>query len=68
MEVDSADELFDLFAPVIDYLRIETHPLITVEKLGEFLERDATASRWTYCMKFPLFRIVKKGGLLLGRR
>jgi hypothetical protein len=44
MEVDSADELFNLFAPVIDSLRIETHPLITVEKLGEFLESDAMAS------------------------
>ena len=44
MEVDSAEELFELFAPIIDDLRIETHPLITVEKLGEFLERDATAA------------------------
>ena len=44
LEVDSADELFDLFAPLIDSLRIETHPLITVEKLGEFLESDAMAS------------------------
>jgi uncharacterized protein YciI len=44
LEVDSAEEVFDLFAPVLDYIRIETHPLTTVEKLGEFLERDAMAS------------------------
>jgi hypothetical protein len=40
LEVDSSDEVFELFAPVIDYLRIETHPLITAEKLGEFLEQQ----------------------------
>ena len=34
----------DLFAPVLHYMRIETHPLTTVEKLQEFLERDATAA------------------------
>ena len=44
LEVDSAEELFDLFAPVLDYIHIETHPLTTVEKLGEFFERDATAA------------------------
>jgi uncharacterized protein YciI len=43
LEVDSAEEVFDLFAPVLDYIRIETHPLTTVEKLAEFLESDATA-------------------------
>ncbi len=44
LEVESAEEIFDLFAPVIDYLRLETHPLTTVEKLTEFFERDATAA------------------------
>ena len=44
LEVDSAEELFDMFAPVVDYFRIETHPLTTAEKLGEFFERDATAT------------------------
>ena len=44
LEVDSAEELSDLFAPVPDYIRIETHPLTTVEKLGEFLQRDATGA------------------------
>ena len=44
LEVDSAEELFDVFAPVLDYIRIETHPLTTVEKLQEFLERDATGA------------------------
>ncbi len=41
VEVDSAEELFDMFAPVIDYIHIETHPLMSAEKLQEFLERDA---------------------------
>lgn len=44
LELDSAEELFDLLAPVFDYIRIETHPLTTVEKLGEFFERDATGA------------------------
>ena len=44
LEVDSSEEVFDLFAPILDYIRIETHPLTTVEKLQEFLERDATAA------------------------
>jgi hypothetical protein len=44
LEVDSAEELFDMFAPVVDYLRFETRPLTTVEKLQEFFERDATAA------------------------
>jgi uncharacterized protein DUF3303 len=44
LEVDTAEELFDLFAPVTDYIRIETRPLTTVEKLQEFFERDATAT------------------------
>ena len=44
LEVDSAEELSDLFAPVLDYIRIETHPLTTVEKLQEFFERDATGA------------------------
>jgi hypothetical protein len=43
LEVDSAEELFDMFAPIVDYIRIETRPLTTVEKLQEFFERDATA-------------------------
>ena len=41
LEVDSAEELFDMFASGLDYLRIETHPLMSVEKLQEFFERDA---------------------------
>jgi uncharacterized protein YciI len=44
LDVESAEEVFDLFSPVLDYIRIETHPLTTVEKLGEFLERDATGA------------------------
>ncbi len=44
LEVDSAEELFDLFAPIVDYARIETRPLTTAEKLVEFFERDATGA------------------------
>ena len=44
LDVDSSEEIFDLFAPILDYVRLETHPLTTVEKLQEFFERDATAS------------------------
>jgi hypothetical protein len=44
LEVDSAEEIFDIFAPGLDYFRIETHPLTTPEKLQEFFERDATAA------------------------
>jgi hypothetical protein len=44
LDVDSAEELFEMFAPVLDYVRIETHPLTTVEKLQEFFERDATGA------------------------
>jgi uncharacterized protein DUF3303 len=44
LDVDSSEEIFDLFAPATDYIRIETHPLTTAEKLQEWFERDATAS------------------------
>ena len=44
VDVDSSDELFEMFAPVLDQVRIETHPLTTVEKLREFFERDVAAS------------------------
>ena len=40
LEVDSAEELFEVFAPVIDRIRIETHPLITAERLGEFFQQQ----------------------------
>jgi hypothetical protein len=44
LEVDSSEELFDLFSAGLDYIRIETHALTTAEKLQEFFERDATAA------------------------
>ena len=44
VDVDSPEELFELFgAAIIDHFHIETHPLITVEALAEFFERDAAA-------------------------
>jgi muconolactone delta-isomerase len=42
-DVDSADELFEMLVPIVDYWRMETHPLTSVEKLGEFFEKDAVA-------------------------
>ena len=42
-DVDSADELFEMLVPIVDYVRMETHPLTSVEKLGEFFEKDAVA-------------------------
>jgi muconolactone delta-isomerase len=42
-DVDSADELFEMLVPIVDYVRMETHPLTSVEKLGEFFEKDAAA-------------------------
>jgi hypothetical protein len=44
LDVDAAEEVFEMFAPVLDYVRLETHPLTTLDKLGEFIERDAAAS------------------------
>jgi uncharacterized protein YciI len=43
LDVASSDELFELFAPIVDYARIETHPVSSVEKVGEFFEKDAAA-------------------------
>ena len=43
LDVDSSDELFEMFFPIVDYIRIETHPLTSVEKLGELFEKDAAA-------------------------
>ena len=44
LDVDSSDELFEMLVPIIDYVRLETHPLTSMEKLGEFFEKDAGAS------------------------
>jgi hypothetical protein len=43
LDVDSSDELSEMFFPIVDYVRIETHPLISIEKLGELFEKDAAA-------------------------
>jgi hypothetical protein len=44
LDVDSPEELFDLFgSPIIDHCHVETHPVIRVEKLAEFFERDGAA-------------------------
>lgn len=43
LDVDSSDELFEMLVPIVDYVRYETYPLTSFEKLGEFFENDATA-------------------------
>jgi muconolactone delta-isomerase len=44
LDLDSPEELFDLLgAPIFDHFHVETHPVISVEKLAEFFERDAAA-------------------------
>jgi hypothetical protein len=42
LDVDCSEELFDMLAPMADYMRIETHPLVSAEKLQEFFDREAT--------------------------
>ena len=41
LDIDSSEELFDMLAPLTDFVRIETHPLVSAEKVTEFFERDA---------------------------
>jgi hypothetical protein len=43
LDVDSSEEIFVMLAPGLDYVRLEIHPLTSVEKLREFFERDAAA-------------------------
>ncbi len=44
LEVDSSEELFEMLAPLTDFARIETHPMVSPQKVMEFFERDATAA------------------------
>jgi hypothetical protein len=43
LNVDSSEEIFDLFAPALDSLNLELHSVTTVDKVQEFFERDAAA-------------------------
>ncbi len=44
LEVESAEELMDLLNPaMVDNFHITTHPLISVEKLGEFFQKWQTS-------------------------
>ncbi len=44
LDLDSSEELFDLLgAPILDHFHVETHPVISVETLAEYFERDAAA-------------------------
>ena len=41
-DVQSSEEVLDLLgSPFIDHCRIETHPLMSYQKLGEFFQKDA---------------------------
>ena len=44
LDVDSSEELFEMLAPLTDFVRIESHPLVSPEKVMEYFERDATAA------------------------
>jgi hypothetical protein len=41
LDVGSSEELFEMLAPLTDFVRIETHPVVSAEKVTEFFERDA---------------------------
>ncbi len=44
LEVESAEELMDLISPrMIDNFHITMHPLVSVEKLGEFFQKWQTS-------------------------
>ncbi|HYX29393.1 MAG TPA: hypothetical protein VE863_12585 [Pyrinomonadaceae bacterium] len=43
IEVGSAEELMDLISPtMVDNFHVTTHPLVSMEKLGEFFQKWAT--------------------------
>ena len=40
LDVDSAEELMDLISPtMVDNFHVTTHPLVSLEKLGEFFQK-----------------------------
>ena len=42
LDVDSGEELLNLLGGgILDYANVETHPVMSFEKLGEFFEKDA---------------------------
>jgi len=44
LEVESAEELMDLISPrMVDNFHITMHPLVSVEKLGEFFQKWQTS-------------------------
>ena len=43
LDVASSEELFEMLAPLTDFVRIETHPLVSAEKVMEYFERDAAS-------------------------
>jgi hypothetical protein len=44
LEVENAEDVFQLLGPrVLDHFHVETHPLMTLEKLGSFLARQVEA-------------------------
>ncbi len=43
VNVDSAEELFDLVAGLLDVAKLEVHPLVSFEHLGQFVQQQATS-------------------------
>ena len=42
LDVDSGEELLNLLGGgILDYANVETHPVMSFEKLGEFFKKDA---------------------------
>ena len=41
VNADSAEELFELLAGLLDVATLEVHPLISFERLGQFFEQQA---------------------------
>jgi len=41
VNADSADELFDMLSGLLDVAKLEVHPLMSFEKLGQFFQQQA---------------------------
>lgn len=40
LDVKDSEELFTLVAPIIDYVKIETEPLVSLETLGKYFQNN----------------------------
>jgi hypothetical protein len=41
LDIDSAEEMFELFAGVEDWSTIESHPVVSFERLGQYFQQQA---------------------------